>query len=53
MTIAALEHAAGEATCVWGEGKKTHQDIFDLIALAFVKKQKPDIQRYRRGRHTA
>jgi uncharacterized protein YodC (DUF2158 family) len=42
MTITSLEHAAGEATCVWGEGKKTHEDIFDLLALALVKTQKPD-----------
>ena len=45
MTIASLEHAAGEATCVWGEGKKTHEDIFDLLALEFVKTQKPDRRR--------
>jgi uncharacterized protein YodC (DUF2158 family) len=41
MTIASLEHAAGEATCVWGEGKKTYEDIFDLLALELVKTQKP------------
>ena len=44
MTIASLEHAAGEATCVWGEGKKTHEDIFDLLALELVKKPKPNRQ---------
>jgi uncharacterized protein YodC (DUF2158 family) len=38
MTITSLEHAAGEAICVWGEGKKTHEDIFDLMALELVKK---------------
>ena len=33
MTIASLENAAGEATCMWVEGKKTQEDIFDLVAL--------------------
>jgi uncharacterized protein YodC (DUF2158 family) len=41
MTIASLENSAGEATCVWCEGKKTHEDIFDLMALELVKTQKP------------
>jgi uncharacterized protein YodC (DUF2158 family) len=52
-TIASLEHAAGEATCVWGEGKKTQEDIFDLVALEFVKKRKPDRRVHPRGRHAA
>ena len=26
MTIASLEHAAGEAMCVWLEGKKTQEE---------------------------
>jgi hypothetical protein len=41
MTIASLEHAAGEAICVWCEGRKTYEDIFDLMALELVKTQKP------------
>ena len=41
MTIASLEHAAGEAMCVWAEGNKTQEDIFDLVALALVQ-QKPE-----------
>ena len=53
MTIASLEHAAGEATCVWGKGKKTHADIFDLLALELVKTQKPNRRLYPRGRHFA
>ena len=43
MTIASLENAAGEAICVWVEGKKTQEDIFDLVALEVVNKQKPEI----------
>jgi len=39
MTIASLENSAGEATCVWFEGKNTQEDIFDLVALEVVKKQ--------------
>jgi uncharacterized protein YodC (DUF2158 family) len=53
MTIASLEHAAGEATCVWCEGKNTKEDIFDLVALELVKKQKPNIRMSPRGRHYA
>ena len=53
MTIASLEHAAGEATCVWVEGKNTQEDIFDLVALEFVKTQKPDRRMSPRGRHSA
>lgn len=50
MTIASLEHSSGEATCVWLEGKKTQEDIFDLVVLALVK-QKPERRMYPRGRH--
>jgi uncharacterized protein YodC (DUF2158 family) len=50
MTIVSLEHAAGEATCVWGEGRKPQEDIFDLVTLELVKKQKPDRRMSRRGR---
>jgi hypothetical protein len=53
MTIASLENAAGEATCVWVEGTKTQEDIFDLVALELVKKQRPDIRMSPRGRHYA
>jgi uncharacterized protein YodC (DUF2158 family) len=53
MTIASLEHAAGEATCVWCEGRKPQEDIFDLVALELVKKQKPTLRMYPRGRHYA
>ena len=52
MTIASLENAAGEAMCVWFEGKKTQEDIFDLVALALVK-QKPERRMSPRGRHYA
>jgi len=52
MTIASLEHAAGEAMCVWFEGKKTQEDIFDLVVLALVK-PKPERRMYPRGRHYA
>jgi uncharacterized protein YodC (DUF2158 family) len=52
MMIASLENAAGEATCVWVEGKKTQEDIFDLVALELVK-QKPERRMYPRGRHYA
>ncbi len=52
MTIASLEHAAGEAMCVWLEGKKTQEDIFDLVVLALVK-PKPERRMYPRGRHYA
>jgi uncharacterized protein YodC (DUF2158 family) len=38
MTITSLEHAAGEAICVWGEGRKTYEDIFDLSVLELVQK---------------
>ena len=41
MTIASLEHAAGEATCMWYAGRKPQADIFDLVALELVKTQKP------------
>ena len=51
MMITSLENAAGEATCVWVEGKKTQEDIFDLVALELVKKQKPDRRMSPRGRH--
>ena len=50
MTITSLENAAGEAICVWVEGKKTQEDIFDLVALEVVKQQ-PDRRMYPRGRH--
>jgi len=50
MTIASLENSAGEAICVWVEGKKTQEDIFDLVALEEVKQQ-PDRRMYPRGRH--
>jgi len=53
MTIASLENAAGEATCVWVEGKHTQEDIFDLVALECVNTQKPDLRMYPRGRHYA
>ena len=36
MTIASLENSAGEAICVWVEGKKTQEDIFDLVALELL-----------------
>ena len=52
MTIASLENAAGEATCMWVEGKKTQEDIFDLVALALVR-QKPERRISPRGRHSA
>jgi uncharacterized protein YodC (DUF2158 family) len=51
MMIASLENAAGEATCVWVEGTKTQEDIFDLVALELVKEQKPGRRMYPRGRH--
>jgi uncharacterized protein YodC (DUF2158 family) len=51
MMITSLENAAGEATCVWVEGTKTQEDIFDLVALELVKKQKPAIRMSPRGRH--
>ena len=53
MTITSLEHAAGEAICVWVEGKKTQEDIFDLVALEVVNKQKPERRMSPRGRHSA
>ena len=52
MTIASLEHASGEAMCVWAEGKKTQEDIFDLVALALVL-QKPERRMSPRRRHYA
>ena len=53
MMIASLENAAGEATCVWVEGAKTQEDIFDLVALELVKKQKLTIRMSPRGRYSA
>ena len=50
MMIASLENAAGEATCVWVEGAKTQEDIFDLVALELVKQQKPERRMSPRGR---
>jgi uncharacterized protein YodC (DUF2158 family) len=52
MMITALENSAGEATCVWVEGTKTQEDIFDLVALELVK-QKPERRMSPRGRHYA
>ena len=51
MTISSLENSAGEATCIWCEGKNTKEDIFDLVALEVVNKPKADIRMYPRGRH--
>ena len=45
MTIIVLDKASGEATCSWFEGKKPHEDIFDVVALALAAEQKGDMRR--------
>ena len=49
MTIIVLDTSLGEATCRWFEGKKPHEDIFDVVALALVAEQKGDLRRDPRG----
>ena len=47
MTIIALDTSSGEATCSWREGGKPHEDIFDVVALALIPKQKPTRDSFR------
>ena len=47
MTIIALDNSSGEATCSWLEGRKSTEDIFDVIALALIPKQKPTSDSFR------
>jgi uncharacterized protein YodC (DUF2158 family) len=39
MTIASLANSAGEAICMWFEGKNRIEDIFDVVALQLVNKK--------------
>jgi uncharacterized protein YodC (DUF2158 family) len=39
MTIIVLNNSSGEATCSWCEGRKPHEDIFDVVALELITQQ--------------
>jgi uncharacterized protein YodC (DUF2158 family) len=53
MTIIALDHSSGEATCSWCEGRKPTEDIFDVVALVLITKQKSTRENFRlRPRNT-
>jgi uncharacterized protein YodC (DUF2158 family) len=39
MTVVLLDNSAGEATCMWFEGKNRIEDIFDIAALQVVNKK--------------
>ena len=53
MTIIALDHSSGEATCSWCEGRKPTEDIFDVVALALIAQPKPTRDRFRLRPHHA
>ena len=44
MTIVVLDKSWGEATCSWFEGKKPHEDIFDVVALELVMQKKANMR---------
>jgi uncharacterized protein YodC (DUF2158 family) len=53
MTIIALDTSSGEATCSWWEGRKSTEDIFDVVALELSTKQQPPREGFRlRPRNT-
>jgi uncharacterized protein YodC (DUF2158 family) len=53
MTIVVLDTSSGEATCSWVEGRKPNEDIFDVVALELIPKQKPTSDSFRlRPRNT-
>jgi len=53
MTIIALDTSSGEATCSWWEGRKSTEDIFDVVALELSTQQQPPHEGFRlRPRNT-